>query len=202
MQQVATFTLIAGLELQQVCDTWGRICYKLTRVKGIDFRRGDLGYSGCSLFMGGFSQNLIRRAQSDSGNCTQMLDNACVAALQSQLETLAMGYVATWTDNSPAPSNLTAGSLPRVCSDIRTDITNDNAVPDACAQFVGPKMTWYDGDGSNVTFSVLCKLSRCLLKFLCRTDSGNSYNWSKLHHGFNLLLQHVQFCSFILSAQL
>ena len=160
---MANFQRIVGLGLQQVCSSQDRICLKLTYVKGIDFRRGNLDYSGCSLFMGGLSQNLIRRAQSDPGNCTQMLDEACVAALQNQLQSIAFGYVATWTDNSPAPSNLSAGSLPRVCDDIRTDITNDNAVPDACAQFVGPKMTWDDQIDSNVFFTVLRKLNSCVL---------------------------------------
>lgn len=107
--------------------------------------------------MGEVSQNLIRRAQSDSGNCSAMLDDACVTALQKQLQTIAMGYVATWTDNSPAPSNLSAGSLPRVCSDIRADFTNDGAVPDACVKYVGAKKSWYDGSVSNVSFSVTCK---------------------------------------------
>ncbi|KKA21053.1 hypothetical protein T310_4912 [Rasamsonia emersonii CBS 393.64] len=53
----------------------------------------------------------------------------------------------------PAPSNLTAGSLPRVCRDILNAITAKNAVPDACAKFVGLERTWYDGVYSNISFT-------------------------------------------------
>lgn len=186
MQQAENLQRTGGLGLQKVCNAQERIRSKLTHVEGIDFRQGNLDYSGCTLFMGGLSQNLIRRAQSDPGNCSETLDNACVTALQNQLESLAMGYVATWTDNSPAPSNLTAGSLPRVCTDIKTDFTNDNAVPDACAQFVGPKKTWYDGVDSNITFVVVRELTAHLLYYHYQTDSVQSYHWSKFHDGSNL----------------
>lgn len=89
-----------------------------------------------------------------------MLDSGCVNALQRQLQAIALGYVATWTDNSPAPSNLSAGSLPRVCSDIQNDFAAKNAVPHQCAKFVGPEMTWYDGTYSNATFTVTRKQAR------------------------------------------
>ena len=116
-------------------------------------RIGNLPFSGCAFFMGGLPENLIRRAQTDNGNCSKMLDDDGITALQGQLETIAFGYTRTWTDNSPAPSNLTAGSLPRVCNDIQNDFTNDGAVPAACANFVGPSLTWWDGTYSNVTFA-------------------------------------------------
>jgi hypothetical protein len=111
--------------------------------------------------MGGLSENLIRRAahgEPNDGNCESMLDAQCSSALQNQLEQTAFCLVANPTDNSPAPSNLTAGSLPRVCADIHEALTKDGAVPDACAKFVGPKMSWYDGEYSNVTFTYDCKL--------------------------------------------
>lgn len=57
-----------------------------------------------------------------------MLDDDCIEALQYQLEQIAFWLVANPTDNSPAPSNLTAGSLPRVCSDIHQAFTSDGAV--------------------------------------------------------------------------
>lgn len=120
--------------------------------KGVDLSVGTLPFSGCTLFMGSLSENLIRRAQTDSGNCSKMLDNDCIEALQYQLEQIAFWLVANPTDNSPAPSNLTAGSLPRVCNDIHQAVTSDRAVPDACAKFVGPQMSWY-GEYSNVTFT-------------------------------------------------
>jgi hypothetical protein len=186
MQQAEILQRTTGLGLQKVCSAQERIRSKLTHVEGIDFRQGNLDYSGCTLFMGGLSQNLIRRAQSDSGNCSETLDNACVTALQNELESIAMGYVATNTDNSPAPGNLSAGSLPRVCSDIATDFTNDNAVPDACAQFVGPKKTRYDGVDSNITFVYVRELTACLLYYHYQTESVQSYHWSKFHNRSDL----------------
>lgn len=49
--------------------------------------------------------------------------------------------------------NLSAGSLPRVCGDIEDALNAMGAVPEECAQFVGPSMTWNDGTDSNITLS-------------------------------------------------
>lgn len=93
------------------------------------------------LFMGGLSQNLIRRAQTDNGNCSQMLSDKCINALQNQLQSIAFWYVANPTNESPAPGNLTAGSLPRVCNLIEQDFANTGSVPSECAEFVGPSLS-------------------------------------------------------------
>jgi hypothetical protein len=49
--------------------------------------------------------------------------------------------------------NLSAGSLPRVCGDIEDALNAVGAVPEECAQFVGPSMTWNDGTDSNISLS-------------------------------------------------
>ena len=51
--------------------------------------------------------------------------------------------------------NLSAGSLPRVCNDIKEALNAVSAVPSACAQFVGPQMTWDNGLDSNISMSAL-----------------------------------------------
>ncbi|KAL1989408.1 hypothetical protein VTN96DRAFT_170 [Rasamsonia emersonii] len=62
--------------------------------------RGDLPFSGCAIFMGGLSDNLIRRAQADNGNCSATFDDDCVEALLDQVRNTAWGFTATATDVS------------------------------------------------------------------------------------------------------
>ena len=108
--------------------------------QGIDLRVGNLAYSGCAFFIGGFSYNLINRGQNDNGSCTSMCWESCVDALIHQAANTAFGLTENYTEQ-----NLTAGSLPAVCSGIEAGMTAVGAVPGACAEFVSDSMTWSYG---------------------------------------------------------
>jgi len=82
---------VFGWALLQVDKNFILLLYgrMLTGIQGVDLRLGNLAFSGCMLFMGAISQNLIRRAQTDDGTCSQMLNDKCINALQNQLEEIA-----------------------------------------------------------------------------------------------------------------
>lgn len=92
-----------------------------------------LGYDVCAIFLwpDNLYDNTILRGQSDNGSCYQTFDDNCANALMNA----AQGY-ATWIDHaSPLPnSNLTAESLPTVCSDIRDQMAAK--LPDECQAFI------------------------------------------------------------------
>lgn len=149
---------------------------------GFDFRPGNLNFSGCALIFEGISDNLNRRGQDDDGLCMQTFNEECVKAISKQASDTGFYLTISPTNNSPAPGryqrsgysssadqlagNLTAGSLPRVCGDIQEAMISEGMVPQECAQFVGPSMTWNDGKYSNISIQVIGISPTYLISYL------------------------------------
>lgn len=69
--------------------TWGW----LSQPPGINLAALNLPYSGCAFFMGGLQDNLIRRGQTDNGDCSATFNSDCAMAIINQTQELALQIV-------------------------------------------------------------------------------------------------------------
>ncbi|KAK5173769.1 uncharacterized protein LTR77_002450 [Saxophila tyrrhenica] len=91
----------------------------------------DLGYDVCVFVTNTPDENTYLRGQSDPGDCSSTLNAECNAALTNMANSLALGLISNATP--PPNSNLTEGSLSRVCYEIGNTIQNN--FPDECNVF-------------------------------------------------------------------
>lgn len=97
--------------------------------------------------MGGLTNNLIRRGQSDSGDCSATFSSACAIAIVNKTQDLALQIATADTSESQAS---TTPLLPEICLQIVQGLTAKGAVPSECSRFVGKNMTWSEGALSEI----------------------------------------------------
>jgi hypothetical protein len=92
-----------------------------------------LGFDACYFRLSNLLVNTVLRGQDDDGTCSSTLNKACINDLQNAASTYAIQLV-----GAGSASNLTANSLPGVCSSIAEKTTRN--FPSSCAVF-------FDGPG-------------------------------------------------------
>lgn len=97
-----------------------------------------LGYDVCQMTLTDLPTNTELRAQNDTGDCMQMLDDACVQAIRSAAETYAERLIL----NRHATALHNDSQLSQSCPEIAHMINADP--PEECGPYFSANTTWYD----------------------------------------------------------
>ncbi|KAH9826215.1 hypothetical protein Tdes44962_MAKER10059, partial [Teratosphaeria destructans] len=144
-----------------------------------------LGYDVCYLWLPQLTLNTLERGASENGSCVQTFDESCVNDLNSLTDTFSTELVGAPT--SGPDSNLTTDSLPTVCNDLASMLTQN--FPNSCRVYFNDTVPRQVLGGLPLLGGPLTGPDSLVSRSQCTTSNGYSLLWTQ--YGDNTFLNYV-----------